>query len=140
MCKKKKCFLQNKLLYTLKYKKKKNHKILALIGYSSLLYASGAINRECEYSVSLSKFYYSYIFYFFLQKQNDIHSFKLIEYIRDNNMINIAKNVKGESAKKLTAPKLIAYSGKMPTNNMIKSKSPEYSCFWICNVDAQIID
>ena len=55
-------------------------------------------------------------------------------------MINIAKNVKGESANKLTTPKLIAYNGKMPTNNMIKSKSPEYPCFWICNVDAKIID
>jgi len=28
----------------------------------------------------------------------------------------------------------------MPTNNMIKSKSPKYPCFRICNVDAQIID
>jgi len=55
-------------------------------------------------------------------------------------MINIAKNVKGEFANKLTAPKLIAYNSNMPTNNMIKSKSPEYPCFWICNVDAQIID
>jgi hypothetical protein len=55
-------------------------------------------------------------------------------------MINIAKKVKGESANKLTAPKLIAFNGKMATNNMIKSKSPEYPCFWICNVDAQIID
>jgi len=78
--------------------------------------------------------------FFFWQKQNDIHSFKLIEYIRDNNMINIAKNVKGESANKLTTPKLIAYNDKMPTNNMLKSKSTEYSCFQICNVDAQIID
>jgi len=24
---------------------------------------------------------------------------------------------------------------KLQTNNMIKSKSPEYPCFWICNVD-----
>ena len=55
-------------------------------------------------------------------------------------MINIAKNIEGESAKKLTTSKLIAYNNKMPTNNMIKSKSPEYSCFWICNVDVQIID
>jgi len=55
-------------------------------------------------------------------------------------MINIAKNVKGESANKLTTPKLIAYNDKMPTNNMLKSKSTEYSCFQICNVDAQIID
>jgi len=44
---------------------------------------------------------------FFLQKQNDIHSFKLIEYIR-----NIAKNVKGESVNKLTTLKLIAYAYK----------------------------
>ena len=35
---------------------------------------------------------------FFRPKQNDIHSFKLIEYI--------AKNVKGEFANKLTAPKV----------------------------------
>ena len=28
----------------------------------------------------------------------------------------------------------------MSTNNMIKSKLPQYSCFWICSVDAQIID
>jgi len=39
-------------------------------------------------------------------------------------MINIAKNVDGESVNKLTPPKLIAYNDKMPTNNMIKSKSP----------------
>ena len=40
-------------------------------------------------------------------------------------MINIPKNVKSEVVNKLTAPKLIAYNGKMHTNNMIKSKSPE---------------
>jgi len=77
--------------------------------------------------------------FFFWQKQNDIHSFKSIEYIRYNNIINIAKNVKDETASKLTTSKLIAYNGKMPTNNMIKSKSPEYPCFRICNVDVQII-
>jgi len=55
-------------------------------------------------------------------------------------MINIAKNVKGKSPNKLTTPKFIAYNGKMPINNMIKSKSPEYSCFRMYNVDAQIID
>jgi len=60
----------------------------------------------------------------------------LIKYIR----IKIAKNVKDESANKLTTPKLIAYNAKMPTNNMIKSKSPEYSCFRIYNVDVQMID
>jgi len=55
-------------------------------------------------------------------------------------MINIANNINVESANKLTSLKLIVYNGKMPTNNMIKSKSPEYPCIWICNVDAQIID
>jgi hypothetical protein len=55
-------------------------------------------------------------------------------------MFNIAKNVNGESANKLTTPKLIAYNGKMPTNNKIKPKSSEHPCFWICNVDAHIID
>jgi len=54
-------------------------------------------------------------------------------------MINIAKNVKGESANKPTTSKLIAYNDKMSTNNMIKYKSLEYPCFWICNVDAQIM-
>jgi len=43
------------------------------------------------------------VFFFFLQKQNDIHYFKLIKYIRCNNIINIiAKNVKGEFVNKLT--------------------------------------
>ena len=60
----------------------------------------------------------------------------MIEYIR----INIAKNVNDEFANKLTAPKLIAYNGKMSTKNMLKFKSPEYSCFQICNVCVQIID
>jgi len=40
----------------------------------------------------------------------------------------------------MTTFKLIAYNGKMPTNNMIKFKSPKYKCFWIFNVDAQIIN
>jgi len=34
-------------------------------------------------------------------------------------MINIAKNVNGESANKFTTFKLIVYNRKMPTNNMI---------------------
>jgi len=34
----------------------------------------------------------------------------------------------------------IAYNDKMSTNNMIKSKSAEYSCFQICSFDVQIID
>jgi len=46
--------------------------------------------------------------------QNDIYSFKLIEYIRYNNIINIAKNVKGEYVNKLTTLKLITYNDKMP--------------------------
>jgi len=37
--------------------------------------------------------------------------------------MNIAKNVKGESANKFTAPKLISYNNKIPTDSMIKSKS-----------------
>ena len=52
----------------------------------------------------------------------------------------MAKNVKGESKNKLTTPKLIACNDKMPTNNMINFKSPEYPCFWICKVDVKIID
>jgi len=55
-------------------------------------------------------------------------------------MTNMAKNVKDEFVNKLTTPKLIAYSGKMPTNNMIKYKPPKYPYFRICNVDTQIID
>ena len=51
-------------------------------------------------------------------------------------MINITKNLKGEFANKLITLKLIAYNDNIPTNNMIKSKSPEYRCFKICNVDA----
>ena len=66
---------------------------------------------------------YFLIQYFFDKKQSDIHSFKLIVYIRYNNIIKINKNVKDRSANKLTTPKLIAYNDKMPTNNMAKSKS-----------------
>jgi len=74
-------------------------------------------------------------YFIFRQKQNDIQLFKLIEYI----VITIAKNVKDEFADKLTTSNLIAYNSKMLINNMIKSKSQEYSCFRICNVDIQII-
>ena len=52
----------------------------------------------------------------------------------------IAKNVKDEFVNKLKALKLIAYNGKIPTNNMITSKSLKYPCFWTCNVDAHVID
>lgn len=41
---------------------------------------------------------------------------------------------------KLMTLKLIAYNDKIPTNNMIKFKSPKYSYFTICNVDTQMID
>jgi hypothetical protein len=51
------------------------------------------------------------------------------------------KNVEDESANKLTSSELIiAYNGKMPTNNMIKLRWSEYTCLWICKVDAQIVD
>jgi len=80
------------------------------------------------FSMKTNHLYYSHNYFlrvlfmfFFSQKQNDVHSFKLIEYIG----IDIAKKVKGESANKLTTPNLIAYNGEMPTNNMIKSKSSE---------------
>jgi len=48
----------------------------------------------------------------------------MIEYIRYNNMINIAKNINDESANKITTLKLIAYNDKIFINNMIRSKSP----------------
>ena len=51
-------------------------------------------------------------------------------------MFKIAKNIESESANKLTAPKLITYNDKMPTNNMINYKSLKYTCFRIINVDA----
>jgi len=91
-----------------------------------------------EYNLSSKMVFDPPIRFFFLQKQNDIHSLKLIEYITSDT--NIVKHVNGESANKLTAPKLIAYNNKMCTNNMVKLESPKYSCFRICNVDAQIID
>jgi len=78
--------------------------------------------------------------FFFFDKNKTIFIHSNWEYIIYNNMFIIVKNVKGESANKLTTPKLIAYNDKMPTNNMINSKSPKYSCFRICNVNAQIID
>jgi len=46
-------------------------------------------------------------------------------FIHSNRKItsfNTAKNVKDESANKLTASKLIAYNDIMPTKNMIKLK------------------
>jgi len=43
--------------------------------------------------------------FFFIIKRNNIHSFKLIEYI---DMMNIAKSKKGEPVNKLTTSMLIA--------------------------------
>ena len=43
--------------------------------------------------------------------------------------MNISKNAKSGPVNKLISPKLKAYDDEMPTNNMIKFKSPEYSCF-----------
>jgi len=45
---------------------------------------------------------------------------------RDITSFNTAKNVKDESANKLTASKLIAYNGIVLQKYMIKLKSPEY--------------
>jgi hypothetical protein len=85
-------------------------------------------------------FLHFFLILFFLAKIK-WYSFKLIEYIRYNYIFNFAENLKDESMNKLTLPKLKAYNGKIPTtNNMINLKSPEYPCFWICNVDIQIID
>jgi len=59
--------------------------------------------------------------FFFDKSKINIHSFKLIEYTRYNNMINLVKNIKDKSVNNI---KSIAYNDKIPTNNMIKSKSP----------------
>jgi hypothetical protein len=50
---------------------------------------------------------------------------------------NITKNKKDKPANKIISSKI--YIGKMSINNMIKLKSLECPCFWICNVDARII-
>jgi hypothetical protein len=77
--------------------------------------------------------------------KNDIHSFKLIEYIEQYNSRSL-KTEKDETANKLTASTLIAYNGKMPTNvtkptNMTNLKCSEYLCLRVCNVDgAKVID
>ena len=71
------------------------------------------LNRKC-----IAYFYFinkknPVLFSFFLQKQNDIHSF------------NIDKNVKDESANKLTTSKLIAYNDKMTYKQYDKLKVTE---------------
>ena len=80
-----------------------------------------------------------FIIFFFIKK-NDIYSFKSIEYIRYNNIINIAKNVNDETANKLITFMLIAYNGKMTTNNMIKSKSPKSATLKSKSLIESVID
>jgi len=63
--------------------------------------------------------------FFYREKENI--SFKLIKYITINT--NIAKNIKDKFVNKLTSSKLKTYNNKIPTNNMIKSKSSKSSCF-----------
>jgi hypothetical protein len=79
--------------------------------------------------------------FFLLKKQWYSFAPSLMEYIRIRckYKFNIAKNKNDESANKLTTFKLTTYNGKMSTNNMIKLKSPECSCFRICNYGAKII-
>ena len=87
----------------------------------------------------LRLFLRSIILFYFWQKQNYIHSFKLrVHQIKYH--VQHRYKCKGKSLNKLTTPKLIVYNDKMPTNNIINSKSSKYSCFQICNFDAQIID
>jgi len=42
--------------------------------------------------------------------------------IRYNHIFKLAKNVNDKSTNNLKTHKLIAYNGKMPTNDIIKSK------------------
>jgi len=58
---------------------------------------------------------------------------------REITSFNTAKNVKDESANKLTASKLIAYNGMMPTKIYDKIKVTGISMA-SGNVDAQIFD
>ena len=79
--------------------------------------------------------------YLFLTQTKWYSFIQIDRYIKYNCIFNFAKNIKDESANKLTTSELIEYNGKMPTtNNMIKLNSPECPSFWICNVDVQIID
>jgi len=64
-------------------------------------------------------------------------------FIHSNRKItsfNTAKNVKDESANKLTTSKLIAYNDIMSTKIYDKIKVTGISMSPICNVDAQIFD
>jgi hypothetical protein len=95
----------------------------------------GKINYQHSWAKIIMAQNGNFLFFFDKNKTLFIHSNWL-----STSDTNTAKNVKGESANKLTTLKLIAYNGKMPTNNMIKFKSLKYPCFQICNVDAKIIN
>jgi hypothetical protein len=77
-----------------------------------------------------------FIFIFFYKNKTIfIHSNRWIT------LFNTAKNVKDESANKLTASELIAYNGIMPTKIYDKIKvTGILICLRICNVDAQIFN
>jgi hypothetical protein len=60
----------------------------------------------------LHKLYEIYFYMKKITKQNDIHSFKLKEYIKCNQIFNIAKSVNDEHVNKLTTFKLIVYNDK----------------------------
>jgi len=51
-----------------------------------------------------------------------IHSFILIEHVKNNHIFDIVKNVSGESPNKLITSKLKTHNNKILTNNMIKPK------------------
>jgi len=65
-----------------------------------------------------------------------IPSFKLIEYIKYNNIFDVTKKVKGESENKLTASKLISHNDKMPTNDKLKYdfRSCNLGQFWFSSL------
>lgn len=81
--------------------------------------------------------------FFFWQKQNNIHLFKLIK-----TSFNIFKNLKDKFTNKFTTFKFFfeeihniqVNNNKIIINNMIKLESPEYRCLQICNVNVQIIN
>ena len=71
---------------------------------------------RAQVNISLSQIVNVSIFFFYKNKMIFIHS------NREITSFNTAKNVKDESANKLTASKLIAYNGIMPTKIYDKIK------------------
>ena len=69
-----------------------------------------------------------------------IPSFKLIEYIKYNNIFDVTKKVKGESENKLTASKLISHNDKMLTNDRLKYDFRPYNLdqFWFLSLQKKI--